>query len=211
MNTFRKFILDQYANFIVYWYRTRFYRHIQSNKRYIRNKLITQRFASAANVSFPMDFTTLGEDCISIGTGTTFGEHSILTAWKSTSAGENRTPEIEIGDNCCFGEYNHITSVNNIKIGNNLLTGRWVTITDNNHGDTSYETLHNPPLKRMVTSNGPVIIGNNVWIGDKATILSNVTIGDGVVIAANAVVTKNVPPYTVVAGVPARVINFNKG
>ena len=111
-----------------------------------------------------------------------------------------------IGKDCCFGEYNHITSTNKIVIGDNLLTGRWVTITDNSHGDTDYETLQMPPLMRLVTSKGPVIIGNNVWIGDKATILPNVTIGDGAVIAANSVVTKDVPAYSVVAGNPAKVI-----
>ncbi len=52
----------------------------------------------------------------------------------------------------------------------------------------------------------PVTIGKNVWIGDHATILPGVTIGDGAVVAAGAVVTKDVPPRTVVAGVPAKII-----
>lgn len=52
----------------------------------------------------------------------------------------------------------------------------------------------------------PVVIGNNVWIATRATILKGVTIGDGAVVAAGAVVTKDIPPYTVVAGVPAKVI-----
>ena len=59
---------------------------------------------------------------------------------------------------------------------------------------------------RSVMSKGPVIIGNDVWIGDKATILPGVTIGDGAVIAANAVVTKDVPAYSVVAGNPAKIV-----
>lgn len=66
------------------------------------------------------------------------------------------------------------------------------------------------PQKRPITSKGPVIIGDNVWIGDKATILPGVTIGDGAVIAANAVVTENVPEFSVVAGIPAKVINYMK-
>jgi len=57
-------------------------------------------------------------------------------------------------------------------------------------------------------SKGPVIIGNDVWVGGRTTILSGVTIGDGVIIAAGAVVTRNVPPYAIVAGVPARVIRY---
>lgn len=51
-----------------------------------------------------------------------------------------------------------------------------------------------------------IVIGDNVWIGDKASILSGVTIGEGSVIACNAVVTHDIPPNSVVAGVPARVI-----
>ena len=63
---------------------------------------------------------------------------------------------------------------------------------------------------RLVVSKGSVIIGNNVWIGDKATILPNVTIADGAVIAANSVVTKDVPAYSVVAGNPAKVVKQAK-
>ena len=59
-------------------------------------------------------------------------------------------------------------------------------------------------------SKGDVIIGKNVWIGDKVTILPNVKIGDGVVIGANSVVTKDIPPCSVVAGNPAKIIKHQK-
>lgn len=89
------------------------------------------------------------------------------------------------------------------------MTGRWVTISDNNHGRTDRNTLQLPPVERRLYSKGNVVIGDNVWIGDKATILSGVTIGDGAVIGANSVVTKDVPEYSVVAGNPAKIINHN--
>ena len=63
-----------------------------------------------------------------------------------------------------------------------------------------------PPQKRPLYSKGAVFIGDNVWIGDKATILPGVKIGEGAVVAANAVVTKDVPAYSMVAGNPAKVI-----
>ena len=90
-----------------------------------------------------------------------------------------------------------------------MLTGKWVSITDNSHGEPDKDTLGMRPQQRPITSKGPVVIGNNVWIGDKATILPGVTIGDGAVIAANAVVTKDVPAYSVVGGNPAKVIKQN--
>ena len=112
-----------------------------------------------------------------------------------------------IGEKCHFGAFNHITCTNKITIGEECLTGKWVTITDNSHGDTDIESLQVPPIKRPIVSKGPVIIGKNVWLGDKATILPNVTIGDGAVIAANSVVTKDVPAFSVVAGSPAKIVN----
>lgn len=53
---------------------------------------------------------------------------------------------------------------------------------------------------------GDIIIGNDVWIGYEAVILAGVTVGDGAIIGARAVVTKDVPPYTIVGGVPAKTI-----
>ncbi len=103
-------------------------------------------------------------------------------------------PRLEIKDHVSIGEYSHITCANHIEIGNGVLTGRFVLITDNSHGKSDISEMAAPPLSRSIYSKGPVIIGQNVWIGDKVTILPNVTIGNGAIIAANAVVTKNIPP-----------------
>ena len=130
----------------------------------------------------------------------------IYSAYELEYKGEHFTPELTIGNNGNFGAFNHITCINKVQIGDNCLTGKWVTISDNNHGTTDFDTLHEAPAIRKLYTKGPVVIGNNVWIGDKATILGAVTIGDGAVIAANSVVTKDVPAYSVVGGNPARVI-----
>ena len=103
-----------------------------------------------------------------------------------------------------------MTAINRIVIGNGVLTGKKVLITDNSHGEITREMMDVDPLKRQVVSKGEVIIGDNVWIGEKATIVANVKIGNGAIVAANSVVTKDVPPYCVVAGCPAKIVkNFN--
>lgn len=118
----------------------------------------------------------------------------------------NNTPEMIIGNNISLGEYSHITCSNRIIIGDGLLTGRFVLITDNSHGKGILEESEIAPLQREVYSKGEVVIGKNVWIGDKVTILPNVHIGDNVVVGANSVVTKDVPSNVVVAGNPAKIV-----
>lgn len=119
-------------------------------------------------------------------------------------------PEMVLGNDISIGEYSHISCARQIVIGDGLLTGRFVLITDNAHGQNARTELMTNPLSRKIYSPGAITIGRNVWIGDKATILPNVTIGDGAVVAANAVVTNDVPPYSVVAGCPAKVVKLIK-
>ena len=98
-----------------------------------------------------------------------------------------------------------------IYIGNNVLTGRYVYISDNSHGDTSDITqISIPPINRSLKSKGKVIIEDNVWIGERVCMLSGVKVGYGAIIVANSVVTKDVPPYSVSAGVPAKVLKTIK-
>ena len=179
--------------------------------RTLRDKPLFKVFGQ--NSSFQKIAFLKGPKYISIGTQTLFEKDLYLTAWdtyQTNSSIQHFTPEIKIGSNCHFGAFNHITAINFIEIGNNLLTGKNVTITDNSHGSTDFEHLSIEPVLRPLVSKGPVKIGNNVWIGDKATILPNVTIGNGAVIAANAVVTKDVPAYAIAAGNPAKVIKRNE-
>ncbi len=71
-----------------------------------------------------------------------------------------------------------------------------------------YAHFLNKGVERDTFTKGEVRIGNDVWIGARATILSGVEIGDGAVVAAGAVVTKNIPPYAIVGGVPAKLIKY---
>lgn len=151
------------------------------------------------NVMFDNPISLIGGKYITIGNNVVFRKLCILTAHDKYYK-QKFSPSIVIGDNCCFGQHNHITAINEIKIGNGVLTGSWVTITDNSHGKTDVESLHTPPIGRELYSKGKIIIDDNVWIGDKATILPGVHIGTGSIIAANAVVTKDIPPFSIVIG-----------
>lgn len=146
-----------------------------------------------------------GHRNIIIGDKTSIQSHSILGCWERY--GEQRfTPSITIGNHCNIGEYNHITACNSITIGDGFLSGRYVYIGDNSHGGLSVEEFRIRPIERKLQSKGEIIIGKNVWVGDKVTILAGVHIGDNVIIAANAVVTKDVQDNTIVAGTPADII-----
>ena len=88
-------------------------------------------------------------------------------------------------------------------IGKYVMMGTDVTIITRNH---RFDRTDIPMMEQGFEEERPVYIGNDVWIGDRALILPGVHIGDGSIIAAGAVVTKDVPPYSIVAGVPARKI-----
>lgn len=206
MNPVRKKILDILGLFLYYWNKSWLSSHIQGSWLYIKNNRTCRLFRQARDVYFKFPVTTIGEQYISIGKYTHFDQNCVLSAYDHTIDGSIFTPEIQIGECCNFGAWNHITCVKRIVIGKGFLSGKWVTISDNNHGDNSYNQMYIEPLYRPVTSKGEIIIGNNVWVGEKATILSGVTIGDGAVIAANAVVTKDVPAYSVVGGNPAKIL-----
>lgn len=190
---------------IIYYLLRKIYPHLQSIEEEKNNETLNIYRKTGINCHIESLVEHCGEQYIRFGDNIYFGHSTFLTAW-DTYREQHFSPCIEIGNNCHFGAYNHLTCINKIKIGDGCLTGKWVTITDNSHGETDQDNLLIAPIERKLTSKGPVIIGNNVWIGDKATILPGVTIGDGAVIAANTVVTKDVPAFCIAAGNPMRII-----
>lgn len=163
------------------------------------------KFGKGSCISYPCSLEGGGQKRIEIGNSTRISRHSILGCHQ-IYLNQRFSPIIKIGNHCLIGEYNHITACNRIIIGDGLLTGRFVTITDNSHGGLSIDESDIPPYERQLNSKGEVVIGDNVWIGDKVTILPNVHIEDNVIVAANSVVTKDLPSNCVAAGVPAKVI-----
>lgn len=137
-----------------------------------------------------------------------YASHRFRIEAISDYEGQKFEPCIIIGDNVNFNTDIHIGSINKIEIGNNCLFASRIYITDHDHGDTSLDSLLLPPAKRKLVSKGPVIIKDNVWVGEGVAILSGVTIGENSIIATNAVVTKDVPANSVVAGIPAKIVKY---
>ncbi len=115
------------------------------------------------------------------------------------------SPEnVHIGNGTILNRFIELRASPNSKIfiGDNCLLASFVMIITANHNFLDKKSL----IKNQGHSEKQVIIGNDVWIGAKSIILPGVTIGDGAVIGAGCVVTKDVPPYCVAVGNPARII-----
>ena len=140
----------------------------------------------------------------------TIGDHCRIFGRLQTQ-GEG---QIRIGNHTCIYLDTIIGSVDHIDIGDCVIISNHVHIYDNNNHPTDPETRRQMCLNGFdgdawqwtQAESAPIMIADNVWIGEYAAILKGVTIGTGSIVASHAVVTKDVPPYTIVAGNPARVV-----
>ncbi len=117
----------------------------------------------------------------------------------------NKNAIIKIGKNTTVGYYDFFFASEKIIIGDDCLIAPFVYVVDSNH-----KAERNRKINQQPNETAPIIIGNDVWIASNVTILKGVTIGDGAVIAANSVVNKDVEPYTIVGGTPAKKIGERK-
>lgn len=113
----------------------------------------------------------------------------------------NAKAKINIGKNTTVGFHNFIFASERIEIGDDCLIAPFVYIVDSNHQINRNEKINTQP-----NQTAPIVIGNDVWIASHVTILKGVKIGDGAVIAANSMVNRDVEPYTIVGGSPAKPI-----
>lgn len=122
-------------------------------------------------------------------------------------AGQTYEPLLTIGSDCNVSDSVHIACVHRVTIGEGLLCGSRVIISDHAHGVYSGEGQSDPrqrPVQRRLSTGGLVTIGRNVWLGDGVAVLAGAEIGDGAIIGANAVVTGKVAANTIAVGAPAR-------
>ena len=169
----------------------------------IRTKLT---FQNARIIRFPIDIR--GKKFIQVSKGFTTGVGCRIEAYPKTDK-----KVLLFGENFQMNDYVHITAKESVKIGNNVLLASKIYISDCSHGSYSGDENdsypdsipHDRPL-----SSKPVAIEDNVWLGEFVSVLPGVTIGKGSIVGANSVVSKNLPPYVIAVGTPAKPIKkFN--
>jgi acetyltransferase-like isoleucine patch superfamily enzyme len=134
---------------------------------------------------------------ITIGDNTFIMHHTMLHVFNFRNLPQ---AGITIGHNCFIGEFNIIRGQGGVRIGNDVYTGPMVQMVAVNH---VYQDPSRPIREQGITAQG-IIIEDDVWIGANVTVVDGVTIGRGSVIGAGAVVTRDIPPYSIALGTPAK-------
>ena len=150
-------------------------------------------------IRFPFDIRN--KSSINLGKGLTTGVGCRIEALPL-----NKEIVLQFGSNIQMNDYVHITAMKSITIGNNVLLASKIYISDCSHGSYSgNENDSNPtiiPIDRKLFAK-PVVIEDNVWIGEFVSVLPGVTIGKGTIVGANSVVSRSLPEYVIAVGIPA--------
>lgn len=155
---------------------------------------------------FRFPFILRGKKYIDFGRNLTTGVGCRLEAFQVNNSPHKR---IVFGKNVQLNDYVHISAMQGVEIGDNVLIASHVYISDNSHGvyqgTASHTSPEIPPIKRPYFI-GSVKILDNVWLGEGVIVLPNVQIGKGSVIGAHSVVNQDIPPYCIAVGAPAKVV-----
>ena len=140
-----------------------------------------------------------GACSISIGARCHLGGHSRLAAFRARRG----VVRIEIGDGTLISPFAHIGAAELVRIGEECTIGAFTWVTDHDH-DIEEPLSTTRRHARIVAA--PTTIGDRAYLGERVAVLRGVTVGEGAIVGTNSVVTKDVPPYTIAVGAPARVI-----
>ncbi len=158
-------------------------------------------FGPRSLIAFPTG-SVYGEGWIEIGDQTMIGAQVTLCAGMLPGQDLGDLPVLRIGDRSVIGRGSHIVAHHSILIGDDVFTGPYIYVTDQNHG---YEDP-DMPIGRQWPRNAAVSIGSGSWLGAGVVVLPGACIGRNVVVAAGSVVRGSIPDHCVVAGVPARIV-----
>jgi len=158
-------------------------------------------FGPGSMMAFPTG-AVFGERWIEIGDDTMLAEQVTLCAGMMPGHDLGDQTVLRVGSRCVIGRGSHIVAHHSILIGDDVYTGPYVYITDQNHAYADPDV----PIGRQWPVNTAVSIGSGTWLGAGAVILPGACVGRNVVVAAGSVVRGTIPDRCVVAGVPARVV-----
>jgi acetyltransferase-like isoleucine patch superfamily enzyme len=185
----------------LWWAKRRWY---ERNRRPLRRLRIARHAARGGFfIRMPVEgevLEALDEGRLSIGEATLLEPGCWLTL--APDAG------IEIGRECFLNRNTMVAAQSEVRIGDHTMFANGCFVGDAEH---RYDDPDVPVTRQGFTSNGPVRIGSNCWFGVNCVVTSGVTIGDRCVIGANSVVTKDIPPGTIAAGAPAKVLREIRG
>ena len=153
-----------------------------------------------------MNFATingLSYEGVEIGDNFTLGKYAII---ECTGVLRDVGNSLKIGNNVGINHYCFIGVRGNIVIGDNVIFGPRVNMFSENHNFDKLDI----PIKHQGVTKKDTIIGDDVWLGAGVSVMAGVKIGSGCVVAAGSVVTKDIPDYSIVAGVPAKIIKNRK-
>ena len=163
---------------------------LRGNKR----KIFVGQNSNICKYSFlEVDIVDRSKSQIIVGDNTLISSFVLLRTYGGT---------IKIGNSCFVNSFTTMYGHGDLTIGNGVLIGPQVTIIPANYGFKDRDI----PFRLQTPTMKGITIEDNVWIGAGVTILDGCIVGEGSIIGAGAVVTKNVEPYSIVAGVPAKVI-----
>jgi carbonic anhydrase/acetyltransferase-like protein (isoleucine patch superfamily) len=165
-----------------------------------------REFGRGSVMAFPAG-AVFGESWITVGEGTLIAALVTMSAGLVPGQDLGPDPVLRIGDRCVIGRGSHIVAHQSLEIGDDVWTGPYVYITDQNHGYADPDV----PIGRQLPVNRAVSIGAGSWLGAGAIVLPGARIGRNVVIAAGSVVRGEVPDRCVVAGVPAKIVREHSG
>lgn len=159
-------------------------------------------FKEARIIRFPIDIR--GRKFIKVSKGFTTGVGCRIEAYP-----ENNETTLFFGENFQMNDYVHITAMEKVEIGNNVLFASKIYVSDCSHGSYSGDQNDSNPTSiphdRKLFSK-PVVIEDNVWLGEFVSVLPGVTIGKGTIVGANSVVSKSLPSNVIAVGTPAKPI-----
>ena len=181
------------------------FEYIKKGFRLIYAKWKYRRAQTGKKITASLKLSLRNPQYFSIGDYCYFGPNCRIEAWDYYKD-KHYTPQILIGKDVRINSTCHIGAINKIRIGNSCLLGSHVMIIDHSHGKSTWEDIEKHPSERDLYSKGEVVIGDRCWLGENVCILPGVHIGVGCIIGANAVVTKDIPDYSVAAGNPAKVV-----